>query len=119
MDAAIPVREFVHELEIVSHWILLLGGTLKRGRLSLRRLRQQEDKQDHQLRFDGMPVAGVGKYEVIDRGIGQHQSGEKPRPGPLLANGTAESPEGQYRGCQERRSAEVDRGNAIGRSRYA
>src|ERR1700693_489123 len=114
-----PIRESVRGLEIVSHWILLLREMLKRRRLALDCFRQQKDNQDHQLRFDGMPVSSVRKYEVVDRGVGQHQSREKPRPGPLLAQYASESPEGQYRGCQKRRRAEVDRGNAVGRSRYA
>src|ERR1700719_4490152 len=61
-----------------------------------------------------MPVAGVRKYEVVHRGIGQHQSREKPRPGPLLPQCSSQSPQRQYRRCQERRGAEVHRSKAAG-----
>ena len=45
---------------------------------------QQKRRQNKQLRFDGMAVAGVRIDEVINRGVGRDQSGEKPSPGAFL-----------------------------------
>src|SRR5580700_5130567 len=58
----------------------------------------------------------MGKYEVIDRGIGQYQSREKPCPWPLLADGVSESPEREHRGRQKSRRTKVDRSNAVSSS---
>src|ERR1700690_1647211 len=61
-----------------------------------------------------MAVAGMGEYEVINRGISCDQSGEKPRPRPLLAQCAAETPDRQYGRSEEERPAEIPGGNAVG-----
>src|SRR5450755_3667591 len=118
-NAAVPNREFVRGLEIVSQRIPLLSGALDRksGSHASSNFGKQKYDQDNQLRLDGMPVAGVRKHEVIDRRVRQHKPREKPCSRPLLAQRTSQSPESQYRRCQECRGAEVHWSNAIGSSR--
>src|ERR1022692_979514 len=66
-----------------------------------------------------MAVAGMREHEVIDRGIGGDESGEKPRPRALLPQSTAQPPDRQHRRRQKSGTAEIPRGNAIRRSGHA
>src|SRR2546422_254407 len=61
-----------------------------------------------------MPVAGVGKYEVVSGGVGKNESGEKPGPRPLLAQSAHQAPERQHRRGEEQRGTEVPEGMAAG-----
>src|SRR5580704_9094881 len=66
-----------------------------------------------------MSVAGMGEHEVINRGISCDEPGEKPCDGALLAQCAAESPHRQHRRGEEKRTAEIPRGNAVSGSGYA
>src|SRR5208282_4587665 len=66
-----------------------------------------------------MAVAGMREDEVINRGIRQNESCEKPCPRPLLANCPNQSPDRQYGRSQEQRTAKIPRCLAVGGSRHA
>src|SRR5579864_4065298 len=62
-----------------------------------------------------MTVAGMGENEVIDGGIKDYQPGEKPCPGPFLAQCADKSPECEDGCSQKCRTSEVNWGKAVGR----
>src|ERR1039458_3244318 len=83
------------------------------------RLQQQEDRQDQQLRLNGVTIARVRKYKIICRRISQHQSGEKPRPAHLLSQSATRSPDRQHRARQKKRIAKVPGSAAVTGFGYA
>src|SRR5260370_17667837 len=62
-----------------------------------------------------MPVAGVGIDGIVNRGIGNDESREKPSPAPLLTQSENQAPDSEHRRRQEQRTAKVPEGSAVSR----
>src|ERR1700736_1800636 len=62
-----------------------------------------------------MPIAGVGIDDIVNRGIRDDESREKPSPGPLLTQSKNQSPDSEHRRRQEQRTTKVPEGSAVSR----
>src|ERR1700730_10653846 len=62
-----------------------------------------------------MPVAGGRIDDIVNRGIGEDESREKPSPAPLLTQSKNQSPDSEHRRRQEQRTTKVPEGSAVSR----